>query len=160
MPTEGLMVDATPSLTKEDEEKLSAAGRAFNKATGMTDEEFQKHIEYASNRKLILKKEELDKYRFVAEVVESRNCGARIKVGQKYIIKSIPNMLLVEESDCPLCIKALGPVSNLMHGFWERIVEGLDPNEGFWSHARCLDPGVEYGGKGSVAFRVYAERIE
>ena len=153
------MTDEIKGLSPAEQEIIKKTGQIFKQQTGMTDEEYKKHISYACNRKLILKKKELDKYKFIAEAIESKNCGAGIKVGQKYVIKGIPNMLLVDESDCPLCIKALGPVSELMHGFWDRITEGLDPNEGFWLYSRCLDPGVDYGGKGSVVFKVYAQKI-
>ena len=153
------MAKGMKDLTPSEREKIRKVGQIFKQKSGMTDADFQKHIRYACNRNLILQKEELDKYRIIAQVVESKNCGAGIKLGQKYVIQGIPNLLLIDESDCPLCIKALGPVSELMHGFWDRIVEGLDPNEGFWQFARCLDPGVDYGGKGSVVFKVHAQKI-
>lgn len=153
------MLEQMKELTPEEREKLKKVGQIFKRNMGMTDEDFEKHISYACNRKLILRREELDKYKIIAEVVESKYCGAGIKVGQKYIFQSIPNLLLVNESDCPLCIKALGPVSELMHGLWDRIIEGVDPNAGMGQTARCLDPGVDYGGLGSVIFKVYAEKI-
>lgn len=132
---------------------------AFKQIKGMTDDDFERFISNPANRKIVLSKNEMDKYKIIAEVIESKYCGAGVKVGQKYTFRTVPNVLLVDESDCPLCIKALGPVSELMHGFWDRIIEGVDPNEGMWQYARCLDMGIKYGGLGSVIFKVYAQKI-
>jgi len=153
------MIEKIKPFTPEEQQIIEETKKFMKQRHGITDEDFEKHISYPINRKLILHKKELDKYRIIAEVTESKYCGAGCKVGQKYVFQSIPNLLLVNESDCPLCIKALGPVSELMHGLWERIVEGLEPNEGMGQYARCLDMGLKYGGLGSVAFRVYAQKI-
>ena len=91
--------------------------------------------------------------------MESKNCGAGIKVGHKHVFGMMPNTFLVDESDCPLCMKALGPICELTHGFWERIFEGLDPNEGMGLFSNCLDRGLNYGGLGHVVFGVYAEKV-
>ncbi len=147
-------------LSKDEEQRIIEGTKQFMKGHhGISDADFERHISYPANRKMVLRKSELDKYKIIAEVIESKYCGAGIKVGQKYTFQSIPNLLLVEESDCPLCIKALGPISELMHGFWDRIIEGAEPNEGMWQYARCLDMGLDYGGLGSVVFKVYAQKI-
>jgi uncharacterized repeat protein (TIGR04076 family) len=146
-------------LTPEDQEKLNRARLAFKQKYNMPDADWEKHVSYACNRNLLLNRDRLRKYKIFAEVVESRYCGAGIKVGQKYVFQTIPNLLLVAESDCPLCLKALGPVSELIHGIWDRMVEGLDPNDSMGQFARCLDPGVNYGGLGSVIMKVYAREI-
>lgn len=153
------MAKAMKPNTPEEQQIINATKQFMKQHHGITDEDFERHISYPANRKMILRKQELDKYKIVAEVIESKYCGAGIEVGQKYIFQGIPNLLLINESDCPLCVKAIGPVSELMHGFWDRIIEGADPNEGMWLYARCLDMGVKYGGLGSVIFRVYAQKI-
>ena len=153
------MIEKMKPLTAAEQQTIEETKQFMKQHHGITDEDFARHISYPANRKMVLHKKEMDKYKIIAEVIESKYCGAGIKVGQKYVFKSIPNMLLVDESDCPLCIKALGPVSELMHGFWDRIMEGLDPNEGMWQYARCLDMGIKYGGLGSVVFKVYAQKI-
>jgi hypothetical protein len=45
-----------------------------------------------------------------------------------------------------------------VHLMWDRIAEGLDPNEGCFRHLVCFDPGLEKGGMGSVTFKLYAEK--
>ncbi len=127
---------------------------------GISDEDFQSHMSHAQNRKLAERIPELMKYRIIAEVIESKYCGAGLKVGQKYVFNTFPAVLIAEESDCPLCVRALGPIANLIVGFWDRMVEGLDPNGGMWSGAECLDPGIKRGGLGHVVFKVYAKKIQ
>jgi len=139
------------------EEETNKIFQAFKQRIGMNNSDFNKFISGAANRKIILSKE-MHEYKIIAEVTESKYCGAGCEVGQKYIFQTVPNMLLVNESNCPLCIKALGPVSELMHGFWDRMIEGLNPNEGMWQYAHCLDKGIEYGGLGHVVFKVYAQK--
>jgi len=124
---------------------------------GITDEDFQTLISAPATSKWLGKAAELVKYKIIAKVVEAKYCYARLEPGQKYVFSAAPPMLLSEESDCPLCIKALAPIGPLIMGFWDRILEGVDPNQGMWQMAECLDPGVGRGGVGHVVFRVYAQ---
>lgn len=128
----------------------------MQQAVGITDEDFQTLISSGAS-KMLERSAELMKYKIVAEVTEAKYCFAGLKPGQKYVFNAMPAMLLPEESDCPLCIRALGPLANLMMGFWDRIIEGVDPNQGMWQMAECLDPGIGRGGLGHVVFRVYAQ---
>ncbi len=123
----------------------------------MSDDEFEEHISFGFNRRLMARFEEMSEARIVAEVTEAKYCLAGCQVGQKLILKCVPAMLLPEESDCPLCSKAIGPVAELVHQIWDRMSEGLDPNEGQAQFASCLDHGIKYGGLGNVRFKVYVE---
>lgn len=127
---------------------------------GITDEDFATHMSNPVNRKLAGHMPELIKYRIVAEVTDSRYCEAGLKKGQKFVFNALPAVLLTSESDCSPCVRALGPISNLISGFWDRIIEGVDPNQGLWQMAECMDPGVQKGGLGHVVFKVYVRKIE
>ncbi len=148
------------SLPEQAKVGLGYAKQAFMNNYGMTSEEFDKFISIPSNLKMMLAFDTMNKYRIVAECIESRCCGAGIQVGQKFYFQTIPNMFLPEESDAPPCIKALGPLANHMHGIWERMFEGLDPSAGMSQCVSCLDMGLEYGGIGHVVFHLYCEEIE
>jgi hypothetical protein len=141
-------------------EEARVAGQRLKERLGLSDEEFDRHLSHAFNRRMMVAFKDMVKYKIIAEVVESKFCGAGCKVGSKLVFQCAPNVLLPEESDCGLCVKAIGPVSDLMHGIWDRMSEGLDPNEGIGEYASCLDLGLEYGGLGNVKFRVYAEKME
>ena len=131
----------------------------MKQAIGITDEDFQTLVSAPGAGKMLGRFPELMKYKIIAEVTESKYCFAGLKPGQKYVFSAMPAMLLAEESDCPLCVRALGPIANVMMGFWDRIYEGVDPNQGIWRMAECLDPGIGRGGLGHVIFRVYAQEI-
>ena len=130
----------------------------MQQAIGITDEDFKKHISYPQNLGLARRAPELMKYKIIAEVTESKYCSAGLKVGQKFTFRSLPAMLLPDESDCPLCVRAIGPIASLITGFWDRIVTGVDPNKGMWHLAECMDAGVDRGGLGHVVFKVYAHK--
>jgi uncharacterized repeat protein (TIGR04076 family) len=147
-------------LTKEQEIGLGFAKKGFQKKHGMSDEEWDKFVSIPSNAKLMLAHGVMSKYRIVAECTASKYCGAGIKAGQKFVFRTVPNVFLPEESDAPPCIKALGPLSEHMHGLWERMFEGLNPNEGMSRFVACMDMGLDYGGIGRVVFKLYCEEIE
>ena len=130
----------------------------MQQAVGITDEDFEKYLSYPKNLGIAEGTPELMKYRIIAEVTESKYCSAKVKPGQKYVFQSIPAMLLAEESDCPLCARAIAPVATALGKIWEKIIEGTNPLEE--ELVGCLDPGVENGGLGHVVFRVYAQKKE
>lgn len=97
-------------------------------------------------------------YQIVAEVTDSRYCAAGIKQGQRYVFSAAPPVLLAQKSDCPLCLRALGPLTSFVNNIMDRIAEGSEPGEAIFRTAECLDPGLEHGGLGKVYFKVYAQR--
>lgn len=139
------------------EQVIEQIKQMMKQQIGITDEDFQTWISVPGASKMLARFPELMKYKIVAEVIEAKYCTAGLQVGQKYVFSAMPAMLLPEESNCPLCVRALGPIANLMMGFWDRILEGVDPNEGMWRKAECLDPGISRGGLGHVVFSVYAQ---
>ena len=131
--------------------------KSLKKVFGMPDSEISK---VAPNiQKIMSSYPKFQQYRIVAEVTDSQYCGAQIKKGQKYIFSALPPLLLAEESDCPLCIRALGPLTGFINSVMDRIAEGIEPDNGIFTIAECLDPGLEHGGLGKVHFKVYARRI-
>ena len=137
-----------------------ALKQMMKEAIGITDEDFQTHMSYPKSRRIAEHGAELAKYKVIAEVIESKYCMAGLKVGQKFTFNAFPSMLLTEESDCPLCVKAIGPIVSLILGFCDRITDGVDPNRGMPYIAECLDPGIQRGGLGHVVFNVYAQKTE
>lgn len=145
-------------MSELDIDSAREAGRAFKEAMGMSDEEFEEHISFAFNRRLMARFQEMSRAKIIAEVTEATYCLAGCEVGQKLVFQCVPAMVLPEESDCPLCSKAIGPVAELVPQLWDRMSEGLDPNEGQAQFASCLDQGITYGGLGNVRFKVCVEK--
>ena len=99
----------------------------------------------------------LGKYRLVAEVVHSKYCFAGLKPGQKFVV-DLDGKINPEESTAPLCLGALGALGEKSRIMMDRISQDGDiaaPIAGF----RCVDPGLDLGGLGSVDFAVRIEKI-
>ncbi|MBN2568105.1 MAG: hypothetical protein JXB42_01610 [Deltaproteobacteria bacterium] len=101
--------------------------------------------------------EEVARSRIIAEVIESKYCAAGLKKGQKIVIEG--GALIPEKSTAPLCMRAIGPLTDFVNTILEKIVAGEDPNERVFMVAECLDPGLQSGGLGKVKFRVRVESL-
>ncbi|MBI4289006.1 MAG: hypothetical protein HY671_11335 [Chloroflexi bacterium] len=110
-------------------------------------------------QKIIASHSKFQKYRIIAEVIDAEYCGAGIKKGQKLVFGALPPVLLAQESDCPACIRAVGPLTGFVNNLMDRIADGIDPQDGIFQVAECLDPGLEHGGLGKVYFKVYAQKV-
>jgi uncharacterized repeat protein (TIGR04076 family) len=141
-----------------DIETARQLGQGFKQAMGMSDEEFEEHISYGFNRRLMEHLDEMTSAKIVAEVVEAKYCLAGCQVGQKFVLQCTPAMLLPEESTCPLCSKAIGPVAEQVNHLWDLMSHGLDPNDGQPQFVSCLDGGITYGGLGNVKFKLRVEK--
>ena len=100
----------------------------------------------------------LNEWFIVAEVVESHNCGARNRVGDRYVIQSGTSLLPEESSVRFLCTYAMEPLTRIAGILYERLAEGVDPrdfaaNECVW----CMDTGIECGGYGRILMKWHFE---
>jgi len=138
--------------------ELDLIKQGMQQAVGITDDDFEKYMSYPMNMGIAKATPALMNYKIIAEVTESKYCSAQVKPGQKYVFQALPAMLLAEESDCPLCARAIAPVGEALGKIWQKIIEGTNPLEE--EMIGCLDPGVEKGGLGHVIFRVYAQKKE
>jgi uncharacterized repeat protein (TIGR04076 family) len=130
--------------------------QAMQQAVGITDEDFKTYISYPHNVKIAESTPELMKYKIIAEVKESKYCSAGLKKGQKFVFQALPSVLLIKESDCPPCARALAPIGSMLGDLWDPIAKG-DIKE--FKMVGCSDPGVSKGGLGHVVFKVYAQKI-
>jgi hypothetical protein len=97
-------------------------------------------------------------YRIVAEVVESENCFAFYKPGDKLVFNA--TMLNKDESTADnICTDAITPLNTAIRAMLSAIVRGEDPNKYIFNHVQCLDTGAAHGGLGKVLFKVYAEQV-
>ncbi len=128
----------------------------LKQAVGMTDA----HLEKVSDNiaKILANFPNMSQYRIVAEVLNSQYCFAGVQPGQKLIFSAVPPVLNAEESTCPICVRAVGPVTNIVNVLMDRLAQGVEPNKSIWQNVECLDPGIENGGLGKVVFKVYAEK--
>lgn len=138
-------------------ENVDMMKQMMKQAIGMTDEDFKIFISFPQNRQSGNGTAELMKYKIIAEVTEAKYCTAGLKKGQKFTFKTIPSVLMPEESDCPPCTRALAPLGSMLADLWEKIAKGEIKESRV---VECLDPGVTKGGLGHVTFKVYIKKIE
>lgn len=97
-------------------------------------------------------------YKIVAEVVESENCFAFYKPGDKLVFNA--TMLNKDESTVAnICTDAITPLNTAIRAMMSAIVNGDDPNKYIFNNVQCIDTGAAHGGLGRVLFKVYAEQV-
>jgi hypothetical protein len=97
----------------------------------------------------------LNEWFIVAELMEVHNCGARGKVGDRYVIQSATSLVPEESTVRFLCTWAIAPVIKLGDILYERLAEGLDPRDfALNEYAWCNDTGVECGGYGRIKMKL------
>ncbi|MBI4831771.1 MAG: hypothetical protein HY801_09510 [Candidatus Lindowbacteria bacterium] len=97
-------------------------------------------------------------YKIVAEVVESENCFAFYKPGDKLVFNA--TMLNKDETTATnVCTDAVTPLNTAIRAMLSAIVNGEDPNKYIFNHVQCIDTGALHGGLGRVLFKVYAEQV-
>ncbi len=95
------------------------------------------------------------RYQVVAEVVSAKNCAAKLKPGQKYVV-DMGQKINTTKSSAPMCLGALTPLGERMEVYLDRMGnsdEMVSELRGF----RCTDPGIGLNGLGTCEFKVYIE---
>lgn len=95
-------------------------------------------------------------YRLVAEVVSARCCFAGCQPGQKIVIDNLIQVN-ASESTAPLCLGALAPLMDKS----QVLADRMNHNGSLSAHMsgfRCVDPGLDLGGLGTVEFVVRVEK--
>lgn len=134
-----------------DEATRLGVKEAFN----MTDSDSRKIPDYLGP--FFHRFPEFEKTTIIAEVIESKYCAMGLKVGDKVVIKR--GGIDKEETTCPLCLRAIGPLTTFCTMIMNAISQGVDPNTNCFQTAGCLDPGIGRGGLGHVVFKIYTEPV-
>ncbi|NQU64624.1 MAG: hypothetical protein HQ517_10130 [SAR324 cluster bacterium] len=129
----------------------------FQKHMGYTDEEMLYFQSDPVKVKMVTQTPDFAKRKIVAEVIESHNCHAQHKVGDKFVM-SAGGVLNSQECPGRMCMFALGPVSNILPVFYERFVSRSDPDYERSNVVQCTDIGLEKGGWGKILMKVYVEK--
>lgn len=127
---------------------------AFRQSMGYSPEELQTFRSHPNNEYVAKHAQRLDKWWIVAEVVESHGCAAGHEVGDK-IYFSPHGVLETEKSPSRICLHAFPGLASAVAVMQERIISGLDPAPNLFKHIGCIDVGVQCGGWGHIAFKLY-----
>ncbi len=129
---------------------------------------FQQHMEYTDEQMELFRSDpkrvqmatqtpDFVKCKIIAEVIESHNCHAKHKVGDKFVMNA-GGVLLNDECPNRMCMFALGPVSNVLPALYERMATKSDPNHERSNIVQCTDIGIENGGWGKIFMKVTIEK--
>jgi uncharacterized repeat protein (TIGR04076 family) len=129
----------------------------FQEHMGYTDEELKLFQSDPEKVKIVTQTPDFVKCRIVAEVVESNNCHAGHRVGDRFVMTA-GGVVISEASPKRMCMFALGPVSNILPALYERILTGSDPDYKRSHLVQCSDIGIDKGGWGKVIMKVYIEK--
>jgi uncharacterized repeat protein (TIGR04076 family) len=128
----------------------------MKKHLGYNDEEMKKFRENPRNADVLAKAPELMNKIIIVEVVESKGCNSRHKVGDKFIFDGAGN-LLTKKNSKRICIYALAPLAQAIFAINELVYAGVDPNKMRFKRMGCFDVGVDCGGWGHIVMEVRVE---
>lgn len=131
----------------------------FKSATGLSDEAMAQL--HPGLEKLFNNRAKTSGYQIVAEVVKSEACFAQVKVGDRLVFNGV--ILNPQKSTGVICTRAMLPIMVQVNALLEMMPEWAESGkdelpEIVFRYVRCLDPGLENGGVGSVVYRVYVEK--
>ena len=135
-----------------EEKNMDYIWKSNQKALGLTDEQVEEAKKDPERVRFMEQSPELVKRKIVAEVVKAEHCVCH-KVGDKIVFRPV-GMLVKEDSCDNICMYALAPLATLGYVVFDRIVEGVDPNQIRIPHIKCWDVGWENGGSGEILMKV------
>jgi uncharacterized repeat protein (TIGR04076 family) len=141
------------SLERDNSSKIDRRWQKFQKDLGYTDEELALYMSNPKHIKAMENASDFSTYNIVVEIIESKNCGAGYRVGDKFVIGG-DGCLMSNESPPKLCLAALYAMKPLVDRMWQAFYHGS--TEVLHDTVHCPDVGVENGGWGKVLMRVYA----
>jgi len=128
----------------------------FQKHLGYTDGERVLFEENPRNEMVLSRAVELMNKTIIAEIVESKGCNSRHKVGDKIYFDGAGN-LLSKMSPARICIFALQPLAAQIFGLHELFYAGIDNPKTAFNGCGCFDVGVQCGGWGHICMEVRME---
>ncbi|MBI4961972.1 MAG: TIGR04076 family protein [Desulfomonile tiedjei] len=125
----------------------------FQKHLGYSDEEMVRFKEDPRNQEAIVKGAELMNKTIVAEVVQSHGCNSRHKVGDKFYLDGVGNLI---SKLCPerMCLYAVSALKPIVFAANELLYAGQDPGQIRFKRWGCGDVGLECGGWGKIVMEV------
>lgn len=124
----------------------------FGRSMGYSLDELETFRSHPNNEFVAQHAGRLDKWWIVAEVTESHGCAAGHEVGEKLFF-SPHGLLETEKGPRRICLHAFPGLASAVAVMQERIISGLDPD--LFRHIGCIDVGVQCGGWGRIAFKLY-----
>jgi uncharacterized repeat protein (TIGR04076 family) len=141
-------------VSDEKKEVLERRWKKFQEHHGLTDKELAIHRSNPKHVKAMENGPAFVKYKMVIEVIESHNCGAGHKVGDKFVVDA-GGCLVPEE--CPpgrLCVSLVYAMKPVVDRMWQAFYD--NSTDVFQDTVHCTDVGTHRGGWGEVVMRIHA----
>lgn len=143
---------------KDEQDRIERRWKKFQDAQGYSDEDIAKYRSRWQYRKAMEDAPKFMTHKIIVEVVESHNCNAGHKPGDKFVMTG-NGYLIAEESPKLMCVHALAAFIPYIFGMWERFYEDLDPDGLLFDTVHCPDVGCQRGGWGECIMRMYAVEV-
>ncbi len=120
---------------------------------GYSDPEMVEFKASMRNTEILKKAPDLMSKTIVAEVVSSKGCNGGHKVGDKFYMDGVGNLI---SKRCPsrMCIYAVSALKPLVYAASELFYAGADPNNMCFKRTGCVDVGLECGGWGHIIMEI------
>jgi uncharacterized repeat protein (TIGR04076 family) len=125
---------------------------------GYSEEEMADFINDTRNVEVVNKARELSNKQIVLEVVESKGCNSKHKIGDRFYFDSFGN-LLTEKCPRKVCGYSLNAALMMVFAANEMLFAGVDPNQIRFKRAGCFDVGLECGGWGRIVLELKIEDV-
>lgn len=120
---------------------------------GYSDQELAAFKSDPRNVQVLDSGRELANKTIILEVVESRGCNSRHRVGDKFYFDAYGN-LLTELCPKKVCGYSLNAALMMVFTANEMLFAGIDPNTIRFKRAGCFDVGLECGGWGRIVLEL------
>ncbi len=121
-----------------------------------SDDEMKIFRENSRNEDILAKVPDLMNKTIIFEVIESKGCNSKHKVGDKFVFDGAGN-LLTKLNPKKVCIYALQTMTPAIFAINELVYAGVDPNRMKFNRAGCFDVGVKCGGWGNIVVECRVE---
>lgn len=142
-------------MDNSEKEEIERRWKKFQELLELSDEELAIHRSNPKHVKALERAPAFLKYKMVVEVIESHNCAAGHKVGDKFVIDSEGCLVLKE---CPprgrICVSAVYAMKSGVDRIWQAFYDNTI--DVFQDTFHCSDVGTRRGGWGEVVMRIYA----
>ncbi len=142
------MNNQTPLITKR--------WKKFQEHLEYTDEELSIHRSNPKHIKAMENAPKFASHRIIIEVIESHNCGAGYKVGDKFVVDG-EGFLVAPECPQKLCVAVISAFKPLVDRMWQAFYN--DSTDVLHDTVQCPDVGVHRGGWGEIVMKVHAVPI-
>lgn len=127
--------------------------KILKKRLNYTDEQLKEFASNPRNESVIQKSNEAANTILVLTVVSSHGCNSQHKVGDKFFLDGLGN-LLTEFCPSKVCTYALNNALLMVFAANEFIYSGISPSELKFKRCACFDAGVGCGGLGQIVLEL------